>query len=419
MIMAVTVSLALIFFLIFLSFYFRLNVPRSALAGTPVTHGLPSFDLKNKVFLSQGIITLGGLLLFFYATYTITRFYFLAVPAEIYGGWDARYFWALKAKFMFRSPADWRLMFSPELPWSNQDYPLLWPGTLAWGWHWLGQESLAWGPFASFCFYISCVLLLVWYLAAYHSVITGCLAGSFALVLLPPLFWTLHQYADIPVTFFMTACILTLVTAFRLKNPGLFMISGLLGGLAAWTKNEGILFMVWIFLIASAILFFPSRKNAANAPGILKALTLGSLAPLLAVGILKYLSKDSGTYQVSSQDLQTHLNLFSSGAERAGMILRAFFDQMSAWSSWKGLWGFFVLAAILLGSKRKKGNYAGILLAAAVLVNAGYFAVLLITSPDLAWQIRTALDRLVIHSSILATAFVFEMLTSGQSVPSK
>jgi hypothetical protein len=99
------------------------------------------------------------------------------------------------------------------------------------------------------------------------------------------------------------------------------------------------------------------------------------------------------------------------------VILKGFYDSKSSWSAWKGLWGFFALAPFLMGLKRKKAGYEALLFAIVLLINAGYFTVLLITSPDLPWQMRTALDRLIIHSCFLAAAFAFEMLTFGSNVP--
>jgi hypothetical protein len=409
--LSIGLSLGLIFLLLF-----RLRAPGTFPKAVFLPEALRSINLKDKASLFKNTLALAGAVLFLYTAFTIIQFYFLSVSTNIGGGWDARYFWALKAKFMFRDPAEWQLMFSQKLPWSNQGYPLLWPGTLAWGWHSLGQESPLWGPFAALCFYIPCALLVVWYLAAHHTAITGWLGGSFALVLLPPLFWAIHQYADVPLAFFMTACGLTLVSALRLNAPGLFMISGLMGGLAAWTKNEGILFVVWIYLLLGAALWRHPGKNMKAPLRTLGIFALGTLGPLLAVGTLKYLARNAG---VPINDLQHPLEFLSSGMERSGMILKAFFDYMNPWTGWKGLWGFFILAALLMGFKRQGKSYEGLLFLIVLLTYAGYFAVLLITSPDLPWQIQTALDRLILHASFLATAFVFEMLTFDRNIPPK
>ena len=411
--LSIAISLVLIFFLLF-----RLN-PFYSKGLKPVARALlPEGNPHslNPASLFKGILAFAGFILFLYTVFTIVQFYFLSVSTNVLGGWDARYFWALKAKFMFRSPPDWQLMFSHKLPWSNQDYPLLWPGTLAWGWHWLGQETPIWGPFASIAFYVPCSLLLVWYLAEHHSLTVGWLAGSFALVLLPPLFWAVHQYADVPLTFFITACGLMLVTALHMKSPRLFMVSGLMGGLAAWTKNEGILFIIWIYLLLGTILIRHHGKNLSASLKTLKMFALGTCVPLLAVAILKYLSRNAGS---PTQSLQHPLGFLSSGVDRSLMILKAFYVHASPWGAWKGLWEFFVLAAFFTGLKRQKKGYEELLFIIVLLVNAGYFAILLITSPDLPWQIRTALDRLIIHSSILAAAFVFEILTFNRSIPLK
>ena len=409
--LSIAASIGIILWLCFRSNDFRFKSFKSIMHSVSAPQELWPINLKDRALFFKKVGALLGLLLFLYTAFTIIQFYFLSVSTNVGGGWDARYFWALKAKFMFRAPTDWQLMFSPKLSWSNQGYPLLWPGAMAWGWHWLGQESPLWGPFAALGFYLPCSLLLVWYFTAQRSAITGWFAGSFALVLFPPFFWAIHQYADVPLTFFMTACALTLVTALRLNAPRLLIISGLMGGLAAWTKNEGILFIVWIYLLLGATLLRHHGNNVTATFRVLGLFTLGTCGPLLAVGVLKYLSRNSG---VQAQDLQHSLEFLAAGTERAGITLRAFYDSMSSWAAWKGLWGFFLLATFLMGAKRQRAGYEALLFAIVLLINAGYFAVLIVTSPDLPWQIRTALDRLIIHSSFLATAFAFEMLTFRQ-----
>jgi hypothetical protein len=82
-------------------------------------------------------------------------------------------------------------------------------------------------------------------MAAWRSGPLGLLLG-FSLVATPTLVHVVpDQYADIPLACYFTGA---LILAF-LERPAL---AGLLAGLAAWTKDEGVLFVA-VFLAAAAI----------------------------------------------------------------------------------------------------------------------------------------------------------------------
>ncbi len=119
-----------------------------------------------------------------------------------FGGWDAHFFWFLKARFYFRDPESWRLMFSPYLWWANKDYPLMVPSMMAWGWNLLGREMLVWPMILAAVFVLSLAGLIVWYLASYCSWATALAAGIFFLTTEAYRFWSGTLYCDIPFTFF-------------------------------------------------------------------------------------------------------------------------------------------------------------------------------------------------------------------------
>lgn len=358
-------------------------------------------------------------LIFLAAAWAIVQFYTLSVSTNITGGWDARYLWSLKAKFMFRSPTEWQTMFSPKLFWAHPDYPLLWPGTLTWGWNWLGQESLLWPPWASLCFYISCALVLVWYLTAYASSIAGFLGGTFFLVLTPPLFWSVHQYADVPLAFFVVTSGLTLVSALRSGQAGLLMVSGLMAGLAAWTKNEGLWFLLCTGILLGGLKILKIKKGPSAAFPSLKAFLGGACIPMFWVLALKIFLGKTGDYLGSERSAGDYLTLIFSGWERGATILQSFWNYLSNFPSWKGLWIFFFLACIVFPFKKKKNGHEGLLPVLMLLLNLGYLLAFLTTPYDLQFQIQNSLERLLIHTAPLALAFNFEILTFRQDIAEK
>jgi hypothetical protein len=382
-------------------------------APEPASSGNLHLPWKDKSMLGGMIPPFLSFLLFAVTFVTVLEYYSLAAPMELYGGGDVRYFWALKAKFFFRAPEEWLNMFSPKLFWSHTDYPLLMPAIRAWGWNWLGYESLLWPPVVSIGFYVSCVFLLIWYLSSYVSWTSGWMGGTFFLILTPYLYWTIWQYADTPLTFFITACGLTLVAALRSEQKKLFVLSGLFGGLSAWTKNEGLFFILWVYMILGGICLMRRRKKTAGSFAPLLHFTGGALLPLAAVGILKGFLGTHGDYLGSGRGLQEYREMIFAGWEKTLTILKAFYAFMAPFKEWRGLWGFFVAATLAGGIlwKKHRNDFTWILFLLVLLTNLGYLFIFHITPHDLAWHLKFSLDRLIIHSGGLAVAFIFEILT--------
>lgn len=111
------------------------RTPRSN-SNPALSRSCPFDPLKPWSFskILNLLLFAGSIVLFALSLYRMLGLLSLALPSHIWGGWDARYIWSLKAKFLFETPQAWRLLFSPEISWSHPDYPLCLPNTLAWGW---------------------------------------------------------------------------------------------------------------------------------------------------------------------------------------------------------------------------------------------------------------------------------------------
>ncbi len=376
--------------------------------SAPVAAPSPSLSSGEKIAgvsaLAVFVLTLIGTV-YFYPQLTRSDIF-------IYGSGDARFIWALKAKFFFRAPEAWQNMFSQQLFWSHTDYPLLVPGALAWGWNWTGREEVFWAPLVFFSFYLSCAGILVWYLSARICRGVGWLGGAFFLVLAPYLHNAVHQFADVPATFFITSCGLTLVTALRSQQGRIHAVAGFLGGLAAWTKNEGLFFVAWAYLFLVVICAGRLLRRESDPLQPLRAFTLGALLPLIAVIILKCFLGTQGEYLGSGRTLQDYQRLLFAGWPKSYAVLKFFFMEMFRWDSWQGLWGLFVIALMVVGfrNRRTKEGYPWVLPGLVLLINAGYVLIYHITPHDMMWHIQTSLNRLILHSGLLALAFTFESL---------
>jgi hypothetical protein len=176
---------------------------------------------------------------------SLTSFIF-AFLKEPHGKWDAWLIWNMHARFLFRGGNHWRDAFASGLDWSHWDYPLLLPLSIARGWQYMGGESLPVPAVMAFVFTFLTLGLLLSALFLLRGRSQGYLA---AMILLGTPFFIVmgaSQFADVPLAFFILATFVLLHLHARSpgNRPGALILAGLAAGLCAWTKNEGLLFLL-------------------------------------------------------------------------------------------------------------------------------------------------------------------------------
>ncbi|MBI3795855.1 MAG: glycosyltransferase family 39 protein [Deltaproteobacteria bacterium] len=216
--------------------------------------------VRNRRDLATGLM--GVLVLF-----GLLSIGFLFIKQSIlnpHGEWDAWAIWNLHARFLFRGNEHWTALFTPGIGWTHQSYPLLLPGAIARCWSYLGKETL-WIPgLVGGCFTFATVGLL---LGGVHQ-LRGPLSGYLAAVVLmgTPLFYALgaDQMADVPVGYFFLATLLLLVLHDYGAEPqdGYLVVAGLMAGCAAWTKDEG---LVFVFVVLTVRGTFAVRQRGWRA----------------------------------------------------------------------------------------------------------------------------------------------------------
>lgn len=399
---------------------------RGALTGRNKTTTKGAFDPPKAFFsdlathtpsawiqITVRVLVMG---LFVYSLYSFLIDFTGFSMDNIFGGWDARYHWNLKARYLFREPLYWKNVFSPLVSPQLENYPLLLPFSLAWGWQWIGNEALGWQAMVGLIFGTSLAFLITGYLLRYTRPANALLAGSF--VLLNPVFrfWTASQYADIPLAFYMTASTLLLVASLREKQPSLLLLSGCMAGLAAWTKNEGLLFVLILsFLVALSVIDLPVKPR--HKIMMFALFISGLLIPLTAVFYLKVFLAPPDIYAAEASKWHSVLvRLFDfNRSQIIGSSLLYFKINPLHFSarifSWNGLWIFFAAAlsyAFLFFRKHLLADWKWLLPAAILLIECGYFVIFQITPIDLKFHISTALHRLMTHHMFLAIVFTFE-----------
>jgi hypothetical protein len=318
-------------------------------------------------------------------------------------GWDSLAIWNLHARFLYRGGVHWRDGFTALVPWSHPDYPLLLPATIAHFWTIIGRETTAVPTFIGPVFtFVTAGLLF----AALDILVsrTSALLGVMAL-LCTPFFIELGtwQYADIPLSFFFLATIVLLHVHDNSTAPAgesgdaykVLALAGLAAGFAAWTKNEGVLFVCGIlvcrFLLAA-------RKQSSPGPSKrlheLAAFVVTLLPALCVMAFFKH-SVAPGSELFS--DTATMLHKLREPS-RYGAVLKWYGKDFLRSGKWLLIPIPVLMLAFyyLLKPKVRAGASASVRAStwALALTLAGYFFIYLITPYEIYWHLRFSLDRL-------------------------
>jgi hypothetical protein len=215
--------------------------------------------------------------------------FLVAVSNNPHGDEGAWSIWNLRARFLFRAGAFWRDAFSNDLSWSHPDYPLLLPGLVALCWKLAGHESSG-APIAiAFLFALGTAGVLTAVIGVLRGKTQALVAGTLLLGAVGFISLGAAQYGDVPLSFYILATLALLCLQDRHPEDLRFSaLAGLMAGFAAWTRNEGIIFLVAVILarIAATVRFRDRMGTAALTPQMLR-LGAGLLAPLAVVILFK------------------------------------------------------------------------------------------------------------------------------------
>ena len=310
-------------------------------------------------------------------------------------GWDAFAIWDLHARFLFRGGPHWKDGFSPLIPWSHPDYPLLLSAANAHFWRYLGSESWVVPSAIALIFAFSTVGLLFSGLSILRGQNQAFLGGT--VLLATPFFVEqgTSQYADVPLSFFFLATIVLLcIHDSGMRSPGLLALAGMTAGFAAWTKNEGLLFLGAIVLARVVILarhegwIFCGRQTLP--------MLLAALPVLLVIAYFKVRVAPAGDLFSSPASLWHKLL----DPARYWATFQWYAKELLRFGHWWLIPGTVLLAGYYFIVGKEVGSYEDgirISVLALGLTLAGYFAVYLITPYDIHWHLRSSLNRLFLQ----------------------
>lgn len=376
-----------------ISFY-RLKSKRNAPLREAVGEPLPGSRLRLVLSI-----------LFFAALASTTAAFIFISLKRPHGEWDAWAVYNMKARFLFRAGDNWRDLFSQPMEWASLDYPLLIPTAVAACWVLIGTETLVIPALVAMLFTLAIVGIAAYSVSALRGKTQGYLTG---LVLLSTPYFITHgadQYSDIPIGFFFVAtfALIALQDLVGKDDRHLLLLAGFTAGLSAWTKNEGLLFVIAILASRFAVRF---PRNGLKvylsemrffAPGLISILSL-ILYFKLTISAHSYL-----LLPPEGPNLIAKLTDFS----RYLMTLDFLVRLGLAFGSWGvsivPLLAFYLLLLGIGIEEKQKANVAGSLIALGVML-AGYFMIYVISPRDLEWHLSTSVDRLY---SQLWPSFVF------------
>ena len=328
--------------------------------------------------------------------------------ASPHGQWDAWAIWNQHARFLFRGGDEWTAVMAVD--WSKPDYPLLIPASVARLWAYAGAELTIAPALIAASFGTAIVAAVMGALDLLRT--RAWIAGT---ILLAPgtfLQQVLSQCADAPLAFFIVATLILLYRERMRSWPRVvdawapLLLAGLFGGLAAWTKNEGLLFLG----IAGALLGWRLLHHRRGRPAVWWI--AGAVPAVVTILWFKW-TLAPPSYLLEDQSLRAIIErLFS--FDRHALVGGLLGQHASAWggSLATGAGPVAMVAAALASGMR--GSARGIVAVVALLV-LGYYAVFITTALDPTFLVSTTADRLLVQ---IWPALVLGACTLGEEPPS-
>ncbi len=329
-----------------------------------------------------------------------------------HGDWDAWGIYNLTARFIFLGGPSWHRAFTPGLG-IHPDYPLLLSDSVVRGWLYAGGASTVVPAIVGILF----AYALVGVVAGGIWILRGRRHAALAAVTLlgTQIFLTTsaRQYADLPLAFFFVATIVLYALAKRLHDDETWLLvgAGVCAGLAAWTKNEGLLF---VLVVSVGLLLLHHRFRRHRTDRHVIAAYLWGLLPVLAMIAVFKLALAPPNDLVSGQGSGTLPRLLD--VSRYWLIVK---------STLLTLLRFPVVPVAvflaLVGRDRDAADRRATRLTmfAVLALAAGYFVVYLTTPLDLGLQMHRSLDRLLMQlwPLILLAVFMVARVPEQPSEP--
>lgn len=328
-----------------------------------------------------------------------------------HGDYDAQAIWNLRARFIYRSGDAWEQAFSPEINRNfHMDYPLLIPLNVVGGWNTLNGEILRVPAIQSMFFLYGLAGVLLSAIAYLRSSAQAALSLIVLLATPRILLMTGFQTADIAVAYYFLATLVLLVLALREDNSRLLMLSGCMAAYSAWTKNEGLPFLILAGL--SVWLLFRHRTPVPR----LQAFLAGAALPLMTILLFKaYLPASHANDLFAGNPFLVILGKVFDPARYVAILSRLFIELGGL-----GGWPFSILIVLLVYGlvmgvthNTTMDRRWSLLPLFQLLI---YLGVYLITPHEVKWHMNYSMDRLLVHLFPMALLTYFLWVNTPEEV---
>ena len=323
--------------------------------------------------------------------------------------YDSIAIYAVRAKAVFLAggiPQDFFERITQSFP--NSSYPLMLPISEAWIYAFLGSV----GDLAVkiiFPLFFLAMLTVFFYAVREFFGRKEALIFTFILGTIPQLAkFSTVGYADLILTFYFTSSFIYLFKWMRKAETRHLALSGLLMGLALWTKTEGWAFFLSAVLILALFCAKAFRKDRRIFVKAAVFILIALMTGLPWVFTVKNAGLRNEAYDLSSLSVSSFFGSLMN-FERCPRIAYEFQKQFFGPKKWNILWIVF-LALFFLNIKavfREDLLYPTLLL---MLVMTGYaYSYLLMSLKEgepINWYIGSSLSRLFIHFAPLTVYWI-------------
>ncbi len=320
----------------------------------------------------------------------------LAAP---HGDWDAWAIWNQHARFLFRGgDGSWREFLS--IAWSQPDYPLLLPASVARVWAYAGHESTLGPALIAMVFGIACVTLVVTTLDGQRRWIAGAvMLGATTFLTQVP-----SQAADVPLACFIVSTVaVTFGDVLRTPTPESRIpafVAGSTSAMAAWTKNEGVVFVLLMFLVAVVVAV--RRRDGRQL-----LWSIAGAAPILIAVVWFKLALAPSSGLVEGQSLTVILTRLMDPARHA-TVIELVAQHAMRWSAPFAYAVFPLVSLVAIWMAVRVGGSVRVMTLVLGLMLVSYYVVYVTTPFDITWHVTTSVDRLLVQlwPALVLTVFL-------------
>jgi len=326
---------------------------------------------------------------------SVASFVIKALFNNPHGTFDAWTIWNYRARWMFRGGDQWLYVFARVSIGDKPDYPLLLTGSIFRMWKILGKDYVAVPIVLATMFTFGSILMLFFSIAELRDKNQGYLAAMF--IFISTQFFNVgsYQYADVPLAFFIlsTLILVSLQDNCPRLSYRIAFLTGLTASCAAWTKNEGLLFLVLVGLIR-----FIGQLGKTDGSKLMKEFFSFISGLALVVGTLIYFKLNfAPTNDLVNQDNLEKLGTYLFDTDRYLLVLTAILKKIFTFN--EGIVWLMIVYLLISGFNKSRFPDKRILsyFILMFLMLCGYFFSYLISPHDVGWHIGSSIRRLVIQ----------------------